>query len=62
MSSPSSNVCWRIHFLLRQKCEFHVTSLSFLGYIIVQNRTEMDPAKVSAIDSWPIPDSRKELQ
>lgn len=33
------------------------TSLYFLRYIIVQNRMEMDTAKVSAITSWPIPEA-----
>ena len=42
-----------------EKCKLHATSVSFLGYIIGQDLMEIDPAKVSAITSWPILDSWK---
>jgi len=45
-----------------EKCKFHATSVSFLGYIIGQDRMEIDPAKVSAVTSWSIPDSQKRLR
>ncbi|XP_056890695.1 retrovirus-related Pol polyprotein from transposon 297 [Takifugu flavidus] len=45
-----------------EKCEFHTTSVSFLGYIIGQGSVEMDPSKVSAVTSWPVPESQKQLQ
>lgn len=38
-------------FVKAEKCELHTSTVSFLGYIIGQNRMEMDPAKVSAITS-----------
>lgn len=44
------------------KCEFHAASVSFLGYIICQNHMEMDPEKVGAVASWPVPETRKQLQ
>ena len=44
------------------KCKFLTTSIFFLWYIIGQDCMEMDPSKVSAVTSWPIPDSRKQLQ
>lgn len=49
-------------FVKAEKCEFHASSVSFLGYIVGQNRLEMDPAKVSAIADWPVPENRKQLQ
>ncbi|XP_029301590.1 uncharacterized protein LOC115017374 [Cottoperca gobio] len=49
-------------FVKTEKCEFHTTSVSFLGYIMGRGSMQMDPAKVSAVTSWPVPDSRKQLQ
>ncbi len=49
-------------FVKAEKCEFHVPSVSFLGYIIGQGSIHMDPAKVSAVTAWPVPDSWKQLQ
>lgn len=49
-------------FVKAKKCEFHATSVSFLGYIIGQSSIEMDPSKVSAVTSRPVPKSRKRLQ
>ncbi|XP_073320718.1 uncharacterized protein [Pagrus major] len=47
---------------MAEKCEFHAPSVSFLGYIVAQGSVQMDPAKVSAVSSWPVPDSHKQLQ
>ncbi|TWW58269.1 Retrovirus-related Pol polyprotein from transposon 17.6 [Takifugu flavidus] len=44
-------------FVKAEKCEFHATSVSFLGYIIGQGSVEMDPSKVSAVTSWPVPET-----
>ena len=49
-------------YVKAQKCEFHVPSISFLGYIIGQGQIEMDPSKVSAVAEWPSPATRKRLQ
>lgn len=49
-------------FVKAKQCSFLATSLSFLGYIIGLNRLEMDPAKVFAVTSWPIPNSQKQMQ
>ena len=49
-------------FVKAEKCEFHASTVSFLGYIVAKGSLQMDPAKVSAITSWPIPDSHKQLQ
>ncbi|TKS65860.1 Retrovirus-related Pol polyprotein [Collichthys lucidus] len=45
-----------------EKCEFHVRTTSFLGFIVAEGRIQMDPAMVSAVSSWPIPESCKKLQ
>ena len=49
-------------YVKAEKCEFHVPSISFLGYIISQGQIEMDPAKVSAVAEWPSPPTWKRLQ
>jgi len=44
--------------VLVKKCEFHYMSVSLLSYIVSQGIIQMDPAKVSAVTYWPVPDSR----
>lgn len=36
-------------FVKAEKCEFHASSVPFLGYIIAQGQLRMDPAKVRAV-------------
>ncbi len=45
-----------------EKCEFHTTSVAFLGYIISQEGVAMDESKVHAVLDWPLPSTIKELQ
>ncbi|KAG1956953.1 retrotransposable element [Pimephales promelas] len=45
-----------------EKCEFHQTSISFLGYIISQEGVAMDEKKVQGVVDWPLPQTIKELQ
>ncbi len=45
-----------------EKCEFHTTSVAFLGYIISQEGVAMDESKVHAVLNWPLPSTIKELQ
>ena len=49
-------------FVKTEKCKFHATTTSFLGFIISQGELRMDPAKVSAVADWPTPTNRKQLQ
>lgn len=58
-----------LHRLLRnhlyvkpEKCEFHVTEVSFLGFIIKQGQIQMDPRKTKAVREWQVPKSVKEVQ
>ncbi|XP_047657927.1 uncharacterized mitochondrial protein AtMg00860-like [Tachysurus fulvidraco] len=45
-----------------EKCEFHTTSTSFLGYVISAGGIAMDESKVEAVLKWPQPQTVKELQ
>jgi hypothetical protein len=45
-----------------EKCQFHVTTVEFLGYVISPTGISMDPAKVKAITSWPVPASVRDIQ
>uniref|UniRef100_A0A3B3HPV2 Gypsy retrotransposon integrase-like protein 1 n=1 Tax=Oryzias latipes TaxID=8090 RepID=A0A3B3HPV2_ORYLA len=49
-------------FVKAEKCEFHVSTVSFLGFIIEAGNIRPDPAKVSAVAEWETPSSRKQLQ
>ena len=44
------------------KCEFHNTSLHFLGVIVSTDGISMDPAKCQKVLDWPEPTSVKTLQ
>lgn len=49
-------------FVKAVKYEFHVTTVSFLGFIIDPVWLEINRAKISAVTSGPTPDCRKQLQ
>uniref|UniRef100_A0A672F8Z2 Gypsy retrotransposon integrase-like protein 1 n=1 Tax=Salarias fasciatus TaxID=181472 RepID=A0A672F8Z2_SALFA len=49
-------------YIKAEKCEFHQHTVSFLGYIISQGEMTMDPVKLSAVQNWPQPENRKQLQ
>src|ERR1700738_4063680 len=49
-------------YLKLSKCEFHKTQITFLGYIIFAEGITMDPEKVSAVTSWPAPQSALDIQ
>lgn len=44
------------------KCEFHQSSVEFLGMIVSSRGLEMCPDKVKKIQEWPTPKSLKEVQ
>jgi hypothetical protein len=44
-----------------EKCEFHCSTIPFLGYIITAWSVQMDPGKVRAVVDWPQPTSRVQL-
>lgn len=45
-----------------EKCEFHTTSTTFLGFIISPTGISMDPAKVKAVQEWETPQSVHDVQ
>lgn len=49
-------------FVKAEKCEFHTTQTSFLGFILSPGEISMDPGKVQAVTGWPVPKDRKQLQ
>ena len=44
------------------KCEFHTTSVAYLGLIITTEGVRMDPVKVETIVNWPVPANVKDVQ
>ncbi|KAL0180316.1 hypothetical protein M9458_025758, partial [Cirrhinus mrigala] len=49
-------------FVKAEKCEFHSSTVSFLGFILSAGDIRMDPEKVEAVKAWPAPENRKQLQ
>ncbi|XP_078794519.1 uncharacterized protein LOC101163464 isoform X2 [Oryzias latipes] len=49
-------------YVKAEKCEFHVSTIPFLGYIIEAGNIRPDPAKIEAVTQWEVPQSRKKLQ
>lgn len=47
-------------YLKASKCEFEVTSMTFLGYVISNKGIETDPAKVAAVQDFPTPTNLRE--
>lgn len=45
-----------------EKCEFHATTIEYLGFIVSPNGIFMDARKVETITTWPEPKRVKEVQ
>nr|XP_023655862.1 uncharacterized protein LOC111837765 [Paramormyrops kingsleyae] len=45
-----------------EKCEFHRSTIKFLGYLIRPGEVAMDPSKIQGIREWPQPKTIKELE
>ena len=45
-----------------EKCEFHTSTLSFLGFVISPSGMSMDPDRIAAIVKWPAPESAHDIQ
>ncbi|KAK3528557.1 hypothetical protein QTP70_002806 [Hemibagrus guttatus] len=48
-------------YVKAEKCEFHTSSTTFLGFILSAGSLQMDPSWVEAVRDWPQPVSRKQL-
>ncbi|KAF8679839.1 hypothetical protein RHS04_03732 [Rhizoctonia solani] len=44
------------------KCTFHVTSVEYLGIIVLDKGFSLDKLKIQAVQEWPIPTKIKEVQ
>ena len=49
-------------FVKAEKCEFHATSVEFLGHVIKSGAVEADPKKVTAVTEWDVPTDRTQLR
>lgn len=45
-----------------EKCEFHTTTVSILGFVVQQCQLSPDPAKIQLMAEWTAPTTRKQLQ
>ncbi|KAJ8402476.1 hypothetical protein AAFF_G00365590 [Aldrovandia affinis] len=44
------------------KCSLSLCQTSFLGHVVIVKGVSMDPAKVEAVEQWPVPSSTLEVQ
>ncbi|KAF8692347.1 hypothetical protein RHS03_08627, partial [Rhizoctonia solani] len=49
-------------FCKASKCTFHVTSVEYLGIIVLDKGFSLDKLKIQAIQEWPTPTKVKEIQ
>jgi hypothetical protein len=49
-------------YVKAEKCEFSVSSTSFLGFIVGADGISMDPAKIQAIREWEAPKNVRDVQ
>ena len=49
-------------YLKPEKCVFEKAKVEFLGFILSEDRIEMDPVKIEGVRKWPQPKRVKELQ
>lgn len=48
--------------LNKDKCEFHVSEVPFMGHVISKDGLKVDPKKVEAITDMPTPKSKKDIE
>ena len=49
-------------YIKPEKCEIAKEKIEYLGVVLSEGRTKMDPIKTEALTSWPTPKKLKELQ
>ena len=49
-------------FLKPEKCQFEATEIEFLGVVISHGQLKMDPKKIAALEDWPTPRNKKDVQ
>ncbi|XP_076745452.1 retrovirus-related Pol polyprotein from transposon opus [Maylandia zebra] len=45
-----------------EKCVFFQTSVRYLGHVVSRNGVRTDPEKISALKTWPVPQTLRELK
>jgi len=48
-------------FANKEKCNFCVESVIFLGFVVNKNGVHVDPTKIKAIQEWPTPKVMQQL-
>ncbi|KAF8753864.1 hypothetical protein RHS01_06857 [Rhizoctonia solani] len=72
-SKDDASHTWHVHealwrlmenqlFCKASKCTFHVTSVEYLGIIVLDKGFSLDKLKIQAVQEWPIPTKVKEVQ
>ena len=56
--------CLKTHdlYLRPEKCEFEQEEIEYLGLVIREGEVHMDPSKVEAVRTWPIPKTLREVR
>ena len=49
-------------FVKAEKCVFHSDSVTYLGNVVENGQTRVDPAKIKAVEEWPRPNDRTQLR
>ena len=49
-------------FVKAEKCDFHTTSVEFLGHIVERGSVKADPKKIQAVVDWERPTTRTQLR
>jgi len=52
---------WNL-YVNEEKCIFHTTSVTFLGFIVSTEGIKMEPERVAAVAQWPLPSSVHDIQ
>lgn len=45
-----------------EKCEFHVSKIGFVGFMVYPNETGMEESRVADVRSWPLPRTYRNVQ
>jgi hypothetical protein len=48
--------------LMKSKCSFGKSAVTYLGHIVFAQGVAMDPSKVDVVESWPIPRTIRALR
>jgi phosphoglycolate phosphatase-like HAD superfamily hydrolase len=49
-------------YLKPEKCDWEASSVEYLGMIVSEGEVRMDPLKVAAVEEWPTPKNKKDVQ